>query len=154
MDELEMEEENATSDLVRSALSAEEEELLEALKNYSTSSEVLKQACLKNLGDDPDKWNTQKSVFTRLKPAIMDWWLQNKWKADTPNGKKKASEIMNVPEMEIVAAVMLEMRYPVTKMDRDKPLGKFKETLSRTYNAFLHNTILNPLKASIKVCIA
>jgi hypothetical protein len=89
MDELEMVEETATSDLVRSALSAEEEEMLETLKNYSSSSEVLKQACLKNLGEDPDKWNTQSRVFTRLKPAIMDWWLQNKWKADTPNGKKR-----------------------------------------------------------------
>ena len=134
-------------------LTEDEQSMVQAMQNFHSAAHGVREIFIRNLGADTDQWNTRAGVFLRLKPPMLDYYLENKWKVNGKSGRDAASAILRCEEqaLDVVEAMKKEMKIPVTQADRASILGNLKDLLNRNFNNFLHNEIVNPLKEMIKV---
>jgi hypothetical protein len=102
-------------------LTAAENAILEASKEYAVSAGNLVRVLTTHLGNDRSSWS-KDSKFLNCKPHLRDWWLEVQWKKIQ---KQNALKVLKCTEEQLLPTMKGHMRIPCTKELEQSDPGLF-----------------------------
>jgi hypothetical protein len=121
-------------------LTAEENSILQASKDYAVSAGNLVRAFTTHLGNDRSQWGKHPN-FLNTKPALREWWLEVQWKGPQ---KQNALKVLKCTQEQLLPTMKGHMRIPCTKEleQSDPDLYKLKLKTRRCINWFMDKVLI------------